>query len=327
MVSRGATRVVVGLMCLALVTAACSKSEPGGEQLDHIRLQSQFLPEAAAGAYLLGIDQGIFAKHGIELELLPGQGSGFALLQLNENQVQFAQSTLLSFLADRAANASSTTAVMVMADDPRLGILTNFPADSLDDLVGHRVAVLPFTATRQLLPIVLALNGMDPGAILMEPMQTSPALLLEGQVDAMEAATAGDVEVARAAAASLGIDLSFLPLSDFGLVGYYQTIVVRDDLIESNPDLVRRFLAALRESVDRALAAPEADIVSLVTEYVPGIDRAVALAQWQAYKPMLSRSGAFDLSVVETNLGYVRDALEIPHDLRAEETFTNELLP
>jgi NitT/TauT family transport system substrate-binding protein len=130
------------LLAMALVLAACGgggEAEPDTSgssvptELDHVAIQMYFLPEPGWGWHLYGIEHGIYAKHGIELELIPGQGSNFTMQQLNEDQVDFGQASLLAYLASRAQADSPTTVVYTPIDHPQAGILTTVPADDLAD--------------------------------------------------------------------------------------------------------------------------------------------------------------------------------------------------
>jgi NitT/TauT family transport system substrate-binding protein len=322
----GKLRILVAVG--ALLVAACG-DETGGdvEELDHIELQMKFSPTVMWGHYLYGIEEGIFERHGIDLELVPSTGSTFVMAQLNENRVQFANADMIGYLADRASTDSPTTAVMVVTDSPIFRILTTVPADSLDDLVGLKVAHNPFDVFRHVLPIVLELNGLARDAVQLEPVQLSSALLIEGAVDAMMVYVGSTLAIARAAAEAAGVTLYELDLADYGLVNYDHVILVRNEMLEDDPDLVRRMLSAIQESIEGAKAADDDLILDLLAPWMPGMNREVERIGWQEQKVYFGRTWTFDPAVVETVLGYIRDGLGIDHDLEAEDTFTNDFLP
>lgn len=298
------------------------------EELTLVKLQMHFLPQPDWGAYLYGLENGIFEKHGIDLELIPGQGSAFAVQQLNEGQAEFGSANILAYLADRAETGSETTAVYVVTGHPQVGMLTTVPgADSLDDLVGHTLGLIPFSAWRSVLPVVLEENGLEPDSVQVELVTYSIALLLEGQVDALEVYQGSNLASATATAEEGGAEVSFLDMADFGLVGYSQTIVTRNDIIETDPDLVSRMLAAIRESYDTAFALDDQQIADLVTGLYPELASDFITVDWAGYKDLVSDTGMFDTEVVATSLGYVADGLGIAHDLQPEDVFTNEFVP
>jgi NitT/TauT family transport system substrate-binding protein len=303
-----------------------SEGTPAGE-LTHVALQMHFLPEPAWGIHLYGIEHGIYEAHGIDLEMIPGQGSNFTMQQLNENQVQFGSASTIAYLANRAEVGEGTTAVLAVIKEPQAGILTTVEADSLDDLVGTSVGMIPFSVSQVLLPVVLAENGLPADAITIEPVTYSFGLLFEGEVDGLEAHYGGNVATAEKAAAAAGVDVWFVALKDQGLVGHPQGLIVRDDVIEENPDLVRSMVAAMVESIQGAMAAPPEEIAALVAERAPELSEEDIVAEWADLVPLMNETGEIDETVIETELGYVSEALGITHDLTTDQVYTNEFLP
>jgi NitT/TauT family transport system substrate-binding protein len=296
--------------------------------MTQVSILQDWVLDATFAPHLYGIENGIFEAHGIELELISGQGSEFSMQQLNENQVQFATSDLLAYLADRAVNDSPTTAVMTQLDSPTAGILTLDPVASLEEMAGKRVAIAPFSVFRLVLPVVLQENGLDRDSVQIELIETgSFALLFEGEIDAMEAYKAGSLATGMLEAEAIGEEVHYLDMAEFGLVGYDKILVVRNDVIESNPDLVRNLTAALRESVDRALQATDEEIADLVVSRAPELQRDEVILQWQQMKELVDDVGAFDTEVIATNLLYLTEGLEIGHSLQPEDVFTNEFIP
>lgn len=299
---------------------------PAGE-LTHVALQMHFLPEPAWGVHLYGIEHGIYEKHGIDLELIPGQGSNFTMQQLSENQVQFGSASTIAYLAHRAEVGEGTTAVLAVMKEPQAGIITTVEADSLEDLVGTSVGMIPFSVSQVLLPVVLAENGLASDAIKIEPVTYSFGLLFEGTVDGLEAHYGSNVATARRVAEEAGVDVYFVALKDQGLVGHPQGLIVRDEVIADDPELVRNMVEAMTESIQAAIAAPAEEIAALVAGYAPELTEEDVVAEWADLVPLLNETGVLDETVLERELGYVSEALHIPHDLTTDEVFTNQFVP
>jgi ABC-type nitrate/sulfonate/bicarbonate transport system substrate-binding protein len=171
-------------------------------------------------------------------------------------------------------------------------------------------------------------NGLEPDSIQIETMQaTNMAILLEGTVDSIEGFLGGNVASNRAVAEEAGVEVYHLDLNDFGLEGYAHPLIVRNDVLESDPDLVRRLVAAMKESVNAALDASPEEIAELVHAYAPEVSEDVVVLDWPDYRELVNESGLIDEAVVETNLGYVSDGLGISHDLQAADMYTNEFVP
>ena len=317
---------VTTLMAMLLLVAACGDDDGGGDgELDHIALQMSFSPTVAWVPYLYGIENGIFEEHGIEVEMISSTGGTFAIQQLNENNVQFAQVDMIGWLADQAANDPPTTAVMTLYRRPRVGVLTTIEAYSLDDLVGHSIAHNPFDQFRFILPVILELQGLAPDAVGLAPIQLTNSMLVDGQVEAVMVYRGGTLTANLAEAQRAGIPVYHLEFADFGYQNYEHTIAVRDEVIEGNPDLVRRFLAAVEESISGALGASDDEIVDLLATQIPDIDRDVQAAAWNDVKSIWEADLEFDVDTVAVLLGYVTDGLGIEHEIQPEDVFTNDL--
>jgi NitT/TauT family transport system substrate-binding protein len=314
-------------------SASADESEPGGPSstpvtMTDVSILADWVLDASFAPHLYGIEAGIFEDYGINLELIPGQGSDFSMQQLEEGQVDFATADLLAYLAARADHDSPTTTVVTLLDETTAGLLVNEPAETLADLDGRTVAIAPFSVFHLVLPVVLEENGLDPASVQIELVDTgSFALLFEGDVDGMEAYKGGSLPVGTAQAEEFGVPVYYLDMADFGLVGYDKILVTTNDMIESDPDLVSRLVEALLASTEAALQASDDEIADVVLAAAPELNREEVLLQWEQVKELVNDLGAFDPEVITVNLGYVSDALDIQHDLQAEDVYTNEFIP
>lgn len=310
---------------LSLFAAGCA-SEP--EELTPVSLQMHFLPEPSWGIYLNGIESGIFEKHGIELELIPGQGSNFTMQQLNEGKADFGSASLIAYLANRASVGEGTMAVFAPMHHPQAGIVTTAQADTLADLAGTTVGMIPFSVSNILLPLVLTENGLDPDSVTIESIQTtSPSIMFEGAVDGLEVYLGGNVATTLKQAEDEGIDVSYIDLHDYGLEGYANTIIVRKEILDNDPDLVERMVAAIDESLAAAQDADPKDLAALVRERAPEYTEEIVMLEWADYQKLLADPGVFEENVVQTNLDYVSGALGIPHQLTPADVYTNQYVP
>jgi NitT/TauT family transport system substrate-binding protein len=331
---------LAALACIAIVIGGCTPGatgeSPGGDEspsaptgdLDEVSIVLNFVLDATYAPYLYGIEHGIFAEEGIELTIVPGEGSGFALQQLNEQQVDFAVSDMLVYMTDRIENGSATTAVMTHLDAPGMGLATvDAPLGDLSELSGKTVAAVPFSSTRYVLPVVLEQNGIDPNTVEIQLTEGATfQLLFEGDVDVAETFMAGSLGPATLLAEENGETLYWLDLQDYGLVGYSKTVITSDELIESNPDLVTRMVHALDRSIDESFAADDAEVIDLLLEHEPSLEREGMEIQWQQFKEVVDNPGPFDPEEVAGQLTYVLEGLDLTTDLSPEDFYTNDFV-
>ena len=84
-----------------------------------------------------------------------------------------------------------------------------------------------------------------------------------------------------------GYKLNFIYPDDYGVHFYADTVFTTDDLIASNPDLVRRFLRATLKGWTYAVENPTA-IGSMVVKYKPDADVRLQTAQMTTSLPLIN---------------------------------------
>jgi len=249
--------VVAGLVgCEPRGTAQGTSSAP-----DVLRLT----PTISEGA-LISDELGFFAEHGIRIDWKGKMAHGpAAIVALVGGQLDAAGSVSTAMILARAHGskikivASSTLSspdhplfrYMVKDGSP----ITGKPAD----FIGKKVVAQPTTITWYPLVVWLKRGGVDPEKVdfvqLPSPMATEQALR-GGQVDvigASEASPPGSKLLAEGG-------VHFLPgLSDAEVLGISQIggWAMREDYIEAHPDVVKRFIAALKEGYVWSNAHPD----------------------------------------------------------------------
>ena len=220
------------------------------------------LPIAETGALWAAVDEGIFADHGLEVEIVPAQGGAQAIPALLSGDIQFAVGqpfgpfradlqdlgiVIFSNYADSLAEGKDVNAVVALGDS---GITE--PAD----LAGKRVAVNSLGAAGDV-TIMKAVEdaGGDPTTIefVEVPFPDAQAQLEAGNIDAAWVPDpfrgmivgAGGVEVVYPYQATIpGLTV----LTNFTTA----------ELIESDPELVQSYAEAMAEALNWAAENPDA---------------------------------------------------------------------
>lgn len=253
-----------------------SSAEPAPEGLTSIRVAA--LPIAESGALWAAMDAGIFADHGLEVEVVPAQGGAQAIPALLSGDIQFAIGqpfgpfradlqdlgvAVISNYASSLASGNDVNAVVSLGDS---GIET--PAD----LAGKRVSVNSLGAAGDV-TIMKAVEdaGGDPSTIEFVEVgfPDAQAQLEAGTIDA---AWVPDPFMSQIVGA--GGNLVVYP--------YQATIpglpllvnITTQDLIDSNPELVSSYAAAMKEALEFATANEDAVRAAIVENM--GIPEAAA---------------------------------------------------
>jgi NitT/TauT family transport system substrate-binding protein len=259
----GKKRMALGSLALsiALIVSACSSSggskpPPSGAtsaaRLQKVTLRLDWLPSQEEVPFYLAAAKGFYAQHGIDIEILDGNGSSATIQQVanKENTFGYADggaivtsiSQGLPVKAIASFYRTSGGAVLSLADS---GIKTP------KDLAGKTFAGPSYDAFTILLPGLLRANGVDPKSVKIVNVQGNAYIpaLLAGQVDATPGIGWREKILAKI---SFGIDVNVMPYADYGLrlVGF--SLIAHPDTIATNPDLVQEFVAASVEGLKYA---------------------------------------------------------------------------
>jgi len=282
---------VVALLAASL--AACGGdddggSAPGGSTSAELKKVSVgVIPILDVAPLYLGIEEGIFAEHGLEITPKPAQGGAAIVPAVLSGDNQFGFSNVVSLLTARdkgvpvvavAGGASSTgdpakdfNAVLVRKDSPM---------QSAKDLVGKRVAIntlnnIGDTTVRS----AVEKAGGDPSTVKFVelPLPDMPAQLAAGRIDAAWTSEPF-VTAIQAAGGRVLVDALHETYPSMQIATYFTS----EQTKTKDPELVTSFVDAMNESLAYATEHPDEAraIVSTYTKITPEVAAKVVLPGW-----------------------------------------------
>jgi NitT/TauT family transport system substrate-binding protein len=200
--------------------------------------------------FLVGVEEGIYEKHGINLTIGEGQGSA-TTLQLAANR------------SDDVAFADVATAVRLVAEEAPLlvvaGILQRSPLSvgahpdsgvrEPKDLEGKTGSYTAGSANEVLFPAFAKLAGFDDTKVQFQQVDfaTRDTMLIERRVDFTFGFVTGNILTLQD---NCECDLVVLPYADFGLVALSSGLSVAREFADEHPEELKRFLAATAEAYE-----------------------------------------------------------------------------
>src|SRR6266567_5997524 len=197
----------------------------------------------------VGIDVGIFAKHGLELQVTGFAGDARLQQGLVSDSIDFGLGSGpgMGFLA----KGVPAKAVAAMAGAPmNMCIVVNYdsPIKRLDDIKGKKIGITTVgSLTDWLLKRVVAAKKWAAGdvtAVTGGGMESTKAALKTGQIDAVVIAL--ELGYALEQAKEWRV---VSPLAPFAPDFHTHVIYARDDVIAKKPDAVERFLRSWFETI------------------------------------------------------------------------------
>jgi|SRR5579885_716895 len=319
--ARLATWIAGAAFAAALAAAGMSRAAAA----DTVRLG-----KAQRGAWTflvadVGREAGLFAKYGIDLDIVDLAGDAKVQQAFAANSIDFGLGSGpgLAF----AAKGSPVIGVAAFAGAPRnisLSVRYDSPIRSVTDIKGKRVSVSTVGSLSDwLVKQVSIKEGWGPNGVIPVPLgaiNASVAALKTGEVDAVMLATeAGfQLEAEHQGRVLVAMD-RFAP--------HFITHVVfaRKRILADDPALIDRFLKAFFASI--ALAKHDKAKMSAAAERVIHLSPAVADRVYDDEISMFSDDGRFDPAAVEalkTSFVEMGTLNEKPAD---DQLFTTRFLP
>jgi len=273
----------------------------------------------------VGVDRGIFNKHGIDLEISAFGGDAKMIQALTAGSIDIALGGGPAFAT--IVKGAPMKAVAAGANAPNtimLVVLKDGPVKTVDDLKGRVVSVsttgsLTYWLTQQL----SRAQGWGDEGIKISPLgasQSQIAALLTHQIDGV---TTDSVTVDKFVATGAGrILVKFGDrIKDF----HVHVIYASDKLIEGNPAALKTFLAGWFETIAfmRDHRQETIDIAAKHTDVSP----AVAGAGYDDTMPIMSLDGRFNPKALDVLATSFVDTKALPSKPDMSKLFTEAFLP
>ncbi|KJV03844.1 ABC transporter substrate-binding protein [Rhodococcus sp. PML026] len=279
----------------ALVLAGCSgggggdEKAPGADgETTATSLMLNWYPYGEHAPFYYGVQEGIFAKHGIDLTVTAGQGSTKTAQAAGSNQTDFgwADSAAVMSNIDKGVKVKSL-GVFLQTTPSAVQVYADGPIQTTADLAGKTIAVSAGDAPTTTFPIFLDRVGVPEDQVQQQSLDSAGkiAAMLSGQVDGLIGfAHDQGPNIANKS----GREMRYLRYSDEGLNFYSNGLIANTSTIERSPELVQAMVDATRESFEAAIANPEAAVASMVGKDPQTPPESVLLQQWQETIPLLT---------------------------------------
>lgn len=255
---------------------------------DDVSFRLDFYAQSQDAANAYGIEKGIYAKHGINLKILEGTGSGPVTQMIAAGTDRFGKADAYT-LAKLASTGLPVKMIGSFTQNSIYSIVSFESSNirSLHDLYGKKVAFATGDAQSQLFPALMNANKLDiskVNIVYLAP-QAKQSALIAGSVDAMAGAyTAQSGVIEREA----GRKVSDLRYADLGANTIGFGIIVNAKYL-GDRSLNCRMVAATSEAFSRAARDPQGATDALMKMFprVNKGDRALTLEQWKLYTGLM----------------------------------------
>lgn len=301
-------------LCSLVLTGAAACDGDSDPELRQITFMAGFRPQASLpfAAVYVAEARGFFAEEGLAVDIRhAGQGEHLQLLLAKE--IEFTTGTAAQVLRRRETGLP-VRAVALFGQRGDQGFVVRAdsgiegPADFAGRSVGFKAGVVPAE-----LKALLATAGLTEDDVQLQAVSFDPRVFIEGAVDVYPVFLSNEPDTIRRA----GVDIRVFDPAEFGVPTLGLTFLAHADTVQTDPQLVERFLRAAlrgaayaRDHLDEAIevvltfadgADAEHQRFLLTTdlanaERADGIGRAER-ARWEALERLLRDFGVLEAPV------------------------------
>lgn len=242
-----ALRIAVAALAVLVATTA--------HAADKVKLRLDWVFGAEHAPIFLARDKGFFKQEGIDIELMPGEGSSVTVKLVGNRDAEFGYAAADQALIGASKGLDVTSVAVVLQRSPTALIFKNAAGikDPKTDLYGKTIGVQLKSNTGRQWTAMKKMLQLDPAKLKEVPADGALVpLLASGRIDVGVGFFFNDGLKLRAS----GEDVGWILFEDLGMRMYSTSLLTNSSLIKENPDLVRRMTRAFIRGWAYSVANP-----------------------------------------------------------------------
>lgn len=277
---------------LTLATVGCGggvdKAADGAGGAEDVTLMLNWYPYGEHAAFYYGVEKGIFAKHGINLEIKAGQGSTKTTQAVGSKQVDFGWADTPAVLSNIDKGVPVKSAGVFLQTTPSsVQVFADSGINTVADLKGKTIATSAGDAPTVTFPLFLEKSGLAPDDVKQQNLDPAGKIsaVLSGQVDGLIGFAH---DQGPTIANKSGKEMRYFRYSDAGLNYYSNGLIANEATIKGKPELVKQMVAATSEAHQAAVDSPKEAVKSMVGKDPQMPPEPVLTQQWSETTKLLS---------------------------------------
>jgi NitT/TauT family transport system substrate-binding protein len=333
-----ATAIAVGLVA---AVAGCGTSDisdnpttgnNSGQKLEKVTYLTSFGNFGRDAYAWVAKEKGYFAEAGFDVDIKPGGGTGDNITKVEAGAAMFTPLDLTGVLLARGNGGAKGVVAVAGIQQNTMAAIISLDGNKITapkDLEGKTLADSPSSVVRNLFPTYAKLAGVD--AAKVKWVNGQPANLI-GMLAGGSVAGIGQFVVGQPTVESVakGKNAVVLPYSDVMDDLYGNVLVTSTKIAKENPEMVKRFTAALIKGLVYSIDNPK-EAGEILHKNVPASAAVPAAAELELMatfvRPSGATIGAIDTDRVAGSIKTLQDAGAIPAGLTPDQLIDSSLTP
>jgi NitT/TauT family transport system substrate-binding protein len=323
------TKVVVCCLMVLMVTGMVFGE---AEALTKVNFQLNWKITADHAAYYVALKNGWFEEEGLDVNIIIGQGSGYTVQVLDSGKAEIGISDAPVPIKGIAQGAEIKIVGIIFDKHPNcMYFWKDSGITKPQDIVGKTVAVPAADGHYVMWPAFAKQIGVDADSVKfvnIEPAAKVAALATK-KADVVFELYTGKPFMEKAIPPE---ELGTILWSDHGFNAYAHSLVARNDVIESNPEMVKGFLKAAYRGWDFVLKNPE-EAIQILSEYHP-INQTDYLANLMLVMEFFKTDryknngiGYIDPDRLKNTIELVEKYIGVEINFEPEDAYTSDFFP
>jgi NitT/TauT family transport system substrate-binding protein len=310
------------LIVTAFVGATLAQSAGAA---DAVTLITDFGYNGRHSYFFVALDRNYYKDAGLDVSIVGGKGSVDAIRQVAASNANFGFADAGSLVLSRANDNIPVKMVAVVYARPPQAIFCAAEAGlkSPKDLEGKSIANPAGGSIPDMFPAFAKAAGIDAAKVnwVVAASSALPGLLASGKVPCVGQFTVGEPLLRAQAAPKKLVRFAY---SDPGLSYYGNGIIATEETIKSNPDLVRRFVAATIKGLKSAIADP-AEAGTIMHKLHPEVSADVAKGETESVAELAQVKGKplaeIDAAGIQATIDVVNGAFKLKSQVKAGDLY------
>ena len=238
-----------GLGAATLAAGSASLASPALSQgPTKVTFTTSWIPEGPNLFAYIARDKGFWKKHGLDVSVARGSGSGAAAQAVSAGTFDFGMAATPTVIIQAAKKLPITCIGQINYDALMgVGVLANSPIRTPKDLEGKKLGASVSSGEYPFMPLFAEKAGFDLAKVQIVQVdgKVRERTLVEKQVDAVSAFATSTVP----SLAPLGTDVRFMLFSAAGIEFYGQSLTTQPARLEKDRALCEAFVQGAMEAI------------------------------------------------------------------------------
>jgi len=305
--------------------------------MDKVKFNLAWLPQGSTGGILVAIAKGFYAEAGLDVSAVRGYGGQRTVNEIDQGLFEFGYGDPISVMLNRAQGGKTVMVGTINTRWPAALCYIDKPERKLQkpaDLKGMSIGGGAASPLQNIVPAWLQANGLPANHVKL--LRLDPSVInssfLEGRVDMAECWEGANKPILEALLQKDGKKLGFIKYRDFNLNLYGNGIVTTENLVATNPDLVKRFVQATYRGFEyqRTHAKEAADAIASQQKLM---DKGILLQQITETNQIIDdpyapnkKLGWMRPERMQSTVDFVKKAFNLQAPIKASDIYTNKFV-